>query len=102
MGRVSSTAASTLKLGSSSPTIQNISVTAATEETVILPSGTVRFIMRLRDCQGFEIRTTAAAPTYYTVDCGNDYRESGLTATSTYTFYITPETTGTLEVLSWS
>ena len=59
-------------------------------------------MMKLRDCEGFQIRTAAAAAEYYTVDCGNDYSEFGLSATTVYTLYITPETSGILEVLSWS
>ena len=102
MGRVSSTAASTLGSGVSNPLVQSIDVTAATEETIVLPTSTRRFEIKLRDCQGFKVRYIASSVEFYTVECGNSYEESGLSPTSTYTIYIEPDTTGVLEIISWS
>ena len=101
MGRVSSTAASTLGTGATIPDIQNVAVTAATEETITFPAGTRRYRIQLRDLDGFQVRTAAAATEYYTVPCGNDYQELDLAATTTYTLYITPDSDGTLEIFSW-
>jgi hypothetical protein len=102
MGRVSSTAASTLGSGVTTPNIQNISVTAATEETITIPADSRRLIIKMRDFSSFEVRYAPAAVDYYSVCIGQVYPESGLSPTGTYTFYITPNKTGTLEILSWS
>jgi hypothetical protein len=102
LANVGATSASSRVANVTTPDIQNISVTAATEAIITFPTNTTRFIIRHRDLDGFEIRTSTAAANYYTIECGNDYREAGLTATTSYTFYITPETSGILEVFSWS
>lgn len=102
MARVSSTAASTLGSGVKTLSIQNIAVTATTEEAVSLPSGTRRFVMKMRDVSSFEVRASAGALEFYSVCPGNDYTEVDLSPTNDYTIYITPYKSGVLEVLSWS
>jgi len=101
MARVSSTAASTLGSGVTTPSIQNISVTAALEAPVALPASTRRYKVQMRDSSGFEVRYVSAGP-HFTIECGNDYEETGLSPTISYTIIVTPSVSGTLEVISWS
>ena len=102
MGRVSSTAASTLGSGVSSPNTQNISLTNNTETAITLPAGTRRFIMQMRNGVGFEVRDTSGSLDYWTIFWNNCYTEVDLSPTSTYIVYITPPKDGVLEVRSWS
>jgi len=102
VGRVSSTAASTLGTGVSSPSIQSIAVTKDTETPISFPSGTRKYTIQLRDGAGFTVRYTSGSTELWTVSWGNCYTEVDLSPTSTYIVYITPPKDGTLEVLSWS
>ncbi len=102
MGRVSSTAASTLGSGVSSPFIQNITVTAGVETTVSIPAGSRVFRIKHRRSSKFEVRYAAAATEFFSNKGGNIYQRDGLAPTTTYTVYITPLKSGILEVESWS
>lgn len=102
MGRVSSTAASTLGTGVNSPSIQSIAVVKDIEIPVSIPSGTRRYTVQLRGGAGFTVRYVSGSTEYWTVSWGNCYTELDLSPTSTYIVYITPPKDGTLEVLSWA
>lgn len=102
MGRVSSTAASTLGSGVNSPAIQVVSVIANTEATITIPAGARRYTLQLRDGKGFEVRYSSGSSEFWTVSYGNCYQELDLSPTSSYIVYITPPRDGTLEVLSWA
>ena len=102
MGRVSSTAASTLGSGVSSPDIQEITVTANTEVTINLPTGTRRFFVKHRKSAKFTVRYDLGDTAVFTNKGGNIYTRDNLAPTSTYTLYITPLKGGILEVESWA
>jgi len=102
MGRVSSTAASTLGSGVTTPSIQNINVTAGVEATISIPAGSTRFYIKHRRSSKFEVRYSATPSDFFSNKGGNVYTREGLAPTTTYTLYITCLNTGVLEVESWS
>lgn len=103
MGRVSSTAASAIATTQvANPSISNTAVLAGTEYTVTLPAGTRRFSIRHRGSAKLEIRLDPGDPEFFTSMPGNVFQEKELSPSSTYTFYITPNKDGVLEVLSWA
>lgn len=102
MGRVSSTAASTLGSGVSSPSIDNVTVVGGVETTIALPAGTRRFAIKHRKSSKFEVRYVSASTEFFTNKGGNIYVEDGLAPTTTYTVYITPLNSGVLEIKSWA
>ena len=102
MGRVSSTAASTLGTGVSNPTLTTETVVAGTEYTITLPAGTTRFYIKHRKSGQFQVRYVESSVEYFTNNGGNIYTREGLAPTSTYTLYITPVKDGVLEIESWA
>ena len=104
MASIGATSASSRQAAVTTPNIQNITVTAATEVVVNIPANSRRYTVQMRDVSGFQVRYTATVPadSYWTVECGNTYEEPSLGVAVNYTLYITPDRDGTLEVLSWS
>lgn len=102
MGRVSSTAASTLTTAATQYEIQNISVTQGTETQITFPLGTLKYFIQFRGCAQIELRASSGDTNYWTIEAGNDYESLDLTPTQTYSVFCTSSKDGILEVISWS
>jgi len=102
MGRVSSTAASTLGTGVTNPTLSTETVTADTEYTITLPLGTRKFYIKHRTSGKFEVRYIESSTEYFSNKGGNIFTRDNLAPTTQHTLYITPKKSGVLEIESWA
>lgn len=92
-------------VGAASGLVSNVAMTTAdTEYSFVLPEGTKKFTLKLRDYADLKIALTAAASgtTYLTVPRGVTYSEDALTTVGTTLYFQSPQASQVLEIITWA
>lgn len=88
------------------PTLQNVTLAVAnTEYSVAIPTASVAFSIRTRQCSKIQLAyvATESGTKYITIWPGETYVEEGLTSTASITLYVqSPKAGEVLEVWSWT
>lgn len=87
------------------PLVENVAITLAnTEVTHTLPTGTKRFLLKLRSSAKLKVSYAVgtSGTTFYTLKPGMAYAEERIGAGTTTLYMQSPSAAQTVEIISWS